>query len=63
MKGLLLIAISILSVGCGTKLGSDLDGLARGLEGLAAGLIMLGIIIAGIAIAIVVSCNGSCSRY
>ena len=58
MKSLLLIAISILSVGCGTKLGSDLDGLARGLEGLVAGLIMVGFIIAGIAIVIVGALGG-----
>ena len=58
MKGLLLIAISILSVGCGTQLGSDLEGLAGGLGGLAGGLISVGIIIAGIAIVIVGALGG-----
>ena len=53
MKSLLLIAISILSVGCGTQLGSDLDGLKGGLGGLVGGLIMVVIFIAGIAIVIV----------
>ena len=58
MKSLLLIAISILSVGCGTELESDLKGLAGDFYGLFITLIIVGIIIAGIAIAIVVSLGG-----
>jgi membrane protein YqaA with SNARE-associated domain len=58
MKSLLLIAISILSVGCGTKLGSDLEGLAGGLEELAVGIIIVGIFIVGIAIVIVGALGG-----